>query len=89
MGPRLLTLTERNSRDELSLEIGSRLRAMRQSQGKSMQEVSDESGVSKAYICEIEHGQAHVTVAILNKWVEALGWTLGGFFGYLERRLRQ
>lgn len=38
------------------MSIGARLKALRLKKGKSLQEVADDAGVSKAHIWEIERG---------------------------------
>lgn len=67
---------ERNS---LSIQIGQRLRSLRQQRQLSLDELSELTGVSKPMLGQIERGNSNPTVAILWKIASGLQVPLASF----------
>ncbi len=66
--------------DETDLAIGARLKALRASNGLTLDELATRSGVSRAMISRIERAEASPTAALLARLSEALGLSLSAFF---------
>lgn len=59
-GPRVNPL-----RQALATHIGSRLLALRQAEGVTMRELGQKTGLSSAFVCQIENGQSMPTAETL------------------------
>ena len=59
--------------------VGQRMKAYRENQGLSVEELSDRSGVSARVISEIEEHEAYPTLQPLVRMARALGQRLGTF----------
>jgi transcriptional regulator with XRE-family HTH domain len=64
--------------DELAL--GSRIRAIREAQGRSLRSVAETAGVSESFLSQVERGVASPSVASLRGIAEALGERIASFF---------
>lgn len=64
----------------LDARIGSRLKALRQGAGLTIDSLAAGSGVSRAMISKIERGESSPTAALLARLANALGTTLSQFF---------
>jgi transcriptional regulator with XRE-family HTH domain len=60
--------------------LASRLKALRQSQGLSLDALAQVSGVSRAMISKIERGEASPTASLLGRLCAGLGTDLGWLF---------
>ncbi|MDX6651832.1 MAG: hypothetical protein QOJ38_613 [Solirubrobacterales bacterium] len=56
--------------------VGSRVRALRDSMGLSLRELSERSGVSAPMLSQVERGETSPTLAIANRIAAGLGLTL-------------
>ncbi|MHA0857642.1 helix-turn-helix domain-containing protein [Paenibacillus sp. CMAA1364] len=59
-----------------NLQLASRIRAFRKLKGYTQQQLASEMGVSLVILGEIERGNRHVEVQILNKIADSLGITV-------------
>lgn len=60
------------------LEVGERIKLLRMSQSRTLQEVADQCGLSKSMISKIENDKTIPSVATLVKIAAALGTTISG-----------
>lgn len=65
-------LTEGTDRHSLAVHIGQQLLKLRQKCQVTMRDVADGTGLSNAFVCQIENGQSMPTAATL--------WKLHRFF---------
>ncbi|MBI4261472.1 MAG: cupin domain-containing protein [Actinobacteria bacterium] len=66
--------------DAEGLELGRRIRTLREEKGLSLRAVSDAAGVSESFLSQVERGVASPSVASLRRLAEALGESVGSFF---------
>jgi transcriptional regulator with XRE-family HTH domain len=66
-------MPRRKQPDPLAFAIGQRIQVLRQEAGLTLEKLAYESGQSKGYISDIEHGLARPTVATLKKIADHLG----------------
>ncbi len=66
--------------DVMALEIGSKIKELRQKKGFTLQDVSSLAGLSKPLISQIENNRVVPPVATLLKLARALEVTIGYFF---------
>ena len=59
-----------------SLEVGDRIRLLRNTQNRTLQEVADSCGLSKSMISKIENNKTVPSVATLVKIAQTLGTTI-------------
>ncbi|MEX0832857.1 MAG: XRE family transcriptional regulator [Actinomycetota bacterium] len=62
------------------VELGTRIRQLRESNGKSLKTVAIEAGVSQSFLSQVERGVASPSVASLRGIAEALGESVASFF---------
>jgi transcriptional regulator with XRE-family HTH domain len=62
------------------LELGRRLRALREEKGLSLKRLADAAGVSESFLSQVERGVASPSVASLRRLAVALGESVGSFF---------
>lgn len=74
--------------ERFTADVGRRLRARRRDNGKTLQELADESGVTKQMISLVELGEADIGVGKLNRICRALHCTLDQFFERMPGRER-
>ncbi len=67
------------------MDIGSRLRELRQKAGFSGNALARKAGVAQSTVSEIEAGHALPSLSTLSRLCEAMGITLGDFFGTTAR----
>src|SRR5215207_11626140 len=67
--------------EAVSLNIGERLRALREERNISMRALAAKSGLSANALSMIERGKASPSVSTLYKLAEALGISITSFFG--------
>jgi transcriptional regulator with XRE-family HTH domain len=68
------------------VDIGKRLRELREARGLSQGEVEARTGVPRDEISKIESGQATLTVPVLERWANALGVELHQFFAIEQEK---
>ena len=54
------------------MDIGKRLRELREANGLSQSDVEDRTGLLCAYISHVENGHSTPTLPVLEKWADAL-----------------
>lgn len=60
------------------MDIGERIRTLRESKGWSLARLTQEASVTKSYISNLEHGRsANPTAYALMRLADALGCTIG------------
>lgn len=62
------------------LELGGRIRSLREGKGMPLREVAGAAGVSESFLSQVERGVANPSVASLRRIAEALGESVGAFF---------
>ncbi len=62
------------------LELGRRIRALREAKTLPLREVAGAAGVSESFLSQVERGVANPSVASLRRIAEALGESVGAFF---------
>ncbi|MEU8003942.1 XRE family transcriptional regulator [Catellatospora sp. NPDC049111] len=70
--------------DDLGKALASTVRAAREVRGLTVAALADVSGVSRAMISKVEHGEAQPTAALLAKLSVALGLTLSELIARAE-----
>ena len=66
--------------EQVELELGRRIRAIREEKGLSLRTVADEAGVSESFLSQVERGVANPSVSSLRRIATALGESIGSFF---------
>ena len=61
-------------------QVGRRVRARRKDNGKTLQELADESGVTKQMISLVELGEVDISIRKLARICKALHCSLADFF---------
>lgn len=69
-----------------SIEVGPRLKELREQQGMSMRSLAQRSGLSANALSMIERGRASPSVSTLSKLADALGISVADFFGQVSLR---
>src|SRR5215207_7044349 len=72
--------------DAVSVNIGERLRELREARNISMRALATQSGLSANALSMIERGKASPSVSTLYKLAEALGISITSFFGSDTKR---
>ena len=67
--------------DAVSVDVGSRLRELRELRGISMRSLAEKSGLSANALSMIERGKTSPSVSTLYKLADALGISITAFFG--------
>ncbi|MFB3923935.1 MAG: helix-turn-helix domain-containing protein [Terriglobia bacterium] len=55
------------------MNIGQRLRELREAKGLSQRDIEKRTGMWQGYICRVERGHAPPNLVTLEKWAKALG----------------
>src|SRR5215471_8976513 len=63
------------------VELGERLRAIRQLRRRTLKEVAGAAGVSESFLSQLERGRANATIATLQRLATALGVDVSDLFG--------
>jgi transcriptional regulator with XRE-family HTH domain len=66
--------------------LGGRVRELRRGRGLTLEDLAEQSGVSRAMISKLERGEKNPTLVIAAKLAEGLGVTLSQLAGMEERR---
>src|SRR5574339_988358 len=72
--------------DAVSINIGERLRELREARNISMRTLATKSGLSANALSMIERGRASPSVSTLYKLADALGVSITSFFGSETQR---
>jgi transcriptional regulator with XRE-family HTH domain len=70
------------------VELGERLRAIRQLRRKTLKEVAAAAGISESFLSQLERGRANATIATLQRLSTALGIDVSDLFGAAAPRPR-
>ena len=62
------------------MDIGKRLRQVREAKGLSQQDLEDRSGLPRTHISVIENGRSTPSFHVLERWAKALGIELHELF---------
>jgi transcriptional regulator with XRE-family HTH domain len=69
-----------------SARLGGRVRELRRGRGLTLEDLAEQSGVSRAMISKLERGEKNPTLVVAAKLAEGLGVTLSQLAGMEERR---
>lgn len=67
-------------RHTTEVQVGERLRKMRQDEGLSVRTLAAKAGFSPSFISQVENGQASPSISSLERIASVLGMSLGRFF---------
>jgi transcriptional regulator with XRE-family HTH domain len=70
------------------IELGERLRAIRQLRRKTLKEVASGAGISESFLSQLERGRTNATIATLQRLSTALGIEVSDLFTTGEPRPR-
>lgn len=70
------------------VELGERLRAIRQLRRKTLKEVAGAAGISESFLSQLERGRSNATIATLQRLATALGIDVSDLFGASAPRPR-
>jgi len=70
--------------EAITQEIGNRIRRLRQKQGITQEKLAEKADLHHTYIGQVERGEKNLSVATLEKILEALGITFSEFFEKVE-----
>jgi transcriptional regulator with XRE-family HTH domain len=62
------------------VELGVRLKEIRRGKGVTLQQIADQTGLSKSFVSQIETGTANPSIGSLKKITDVLGVPLGALF---------
>jgi transcriptional regulator with XRE-family HTH domain len=74
--------------EAVQVELGERLRAIRQLRRKTLREVAAVAGVSESFLSQLERGRTNSTIATLQRLATALGIEVSDLFSTGEPRPR-
>ena len=66
------------------MELGAKLKEIRRGRGVTLQQIADQTGLSKSFVSQIETGAANPSIASLKKITDVLGVPLGALFTHGE-----
>jgi transcriptional regulator with XRE-family HTH domain len=70
----------------LHVELGERLRAIRQLRRKTLKEVAEGAGISESFLSQLERGRTNATIATLQRLASSLGIDVSDLFGAASPR---
>src|SRR5947199_8254720 len=62
------------------VELGERLRAIRQLRRKTLKEIASAAGISESFLSQLERGRTNATIATLQRLSTALGIEVSDLF---------
>lgn len=62
------------------VDVGERLREIRQQRRETLRTVADRSGLSESFLSQVERGRSNASIASLRRIAEALGVTVADLF---------
>ncbi len=66
--------------EAVQVEVGERLRAIRQLRRKTLKEVASAAGLSESFVSQLERGRTNATIATLQRLSTALGIAVSDLF---------
>src|SRR5438093_12188184 len=66
--------------DAVQIELGERLRAIRQLRRRTLKEIATAAGISESFLSQLERGRANATIATLQRLAAALGIEVSDLF---------
>ena len=72
--------------EELARRFGELVRRLRRERGYSQEDFSFRVGLHQTYVSSVERGERNVTIGTADRIARALGMTIAGLFGELERK---
>jgi transcriptional regulator with XRE-family HTH domain len=81
-------MTESAIQAAAEVELGERLRAIRQLRRKTLKEIAGGAGISESFLSQLERGRANATVATLQRLAAALGIEVSDLFTTVSPRPR-
>lgn len=81
-------MPEWDQSDNETIDVGERLRAVRQLRSLTLRQVSERAGVSESFLSQLERGKASASIASLQRIAAALGTSLGDLFNADPRRAK-
>jgi len=73
---------------DVHVELGERLRAIRQLRRKTLKEVALSAGLSESFVSQLERGRTNASIATLQRLATALGIDVSDLFGAGNTRPR-
>src|SRR6478672_10382831 len=70
------------------VELGERLRAIRQVRRRTLKEIAGAAGISESFLSQLERGRTNATIATLQRLATALGIDVSDLFGAQSPRPR-
>ena len=75
--------------DTMKLDIGARIKELREARGLSTNKLSNMAGLSQSYVRKLEKGESRPTVESLELLCHALGITFEDFINYKDKSIAQ
>jgi transcriptional regulator with XRE-family HTH domain len=66
--------------DAVHVELGERLRAIRQLRRRTLKEIASAAGISESFLSQLERGRTNATIATLQRLATALGIEVSDLF---------
>ena len=73
----------------MKLDIGARIKELREARGLSTNKLSNMAGLSQSYVRKLEKGESKPTVESLELLCHALGITFEDFINYKDKSIAQ
>ena len=73
----------------MKLDIGARIKELREARGLSTNKLSNMAGLSQSYVRKLEKGESRPTVESLELLCHALGITFEDFINYKDKSIAQ
>ena len=70
------------------MELGEKIKELRNKQGLTQEELADRAELSKGFISQLERDMTSPSIATLEDLLQCLGTTLGEFFNEERKRNR-
>ena len=68
------------------IEVGTRIRALREGMGFSLRDLAERSGLSQSFLGAVERGQSDISVGRLSQVAQVLGHDVASLLGYSLQR---
>lgn len=70
--------------ERFAVDLGQRLKALREERGTSQQRLSELAGVTKSFVSQVERGKVMPSIATVRRLAKALGFSLARLFAELR-----